>query len=338
MSFMIDMQNGLRTYRPTLENYIYYSSNLKTQVDAWIKGVKDGNVSRALLIVGPPGTGKTTLGIAACQNIGADPNDIQEVNCANTRTLDDARTLLETLSYAPGRGDFRVLVLDEVHQMVENAQQAFLTPLEKLPGTTIVVACTTHPEKLMPAFRRRFYELKIGEYGDDEILEILDGLPKDPAKPLMAASIATIVKLAQGNPGRAIALAESNSNAGDNQEKLALELLVVDKFFEALLSQDTRRVFLMAQQVSEMNRKYFFDTLLKYLEVSWQYVHGLTPSISSKEGNFIQPLVTQLKFQNLSEDQNKLEKLKLFAKLHQDVLLLSEKPLPHIKSWSMRAH
>jgi len=331
---MSELINGLRTYRPDLNSYTFHSDQLAEQVAAWVAGVQDGSVSRALLITGASGLGKTTLGIAACVKLGAGSKDIEEINCASYRKLEDVRDLLDRLYYSPTEGDYRAIILDECHQMVDNAQQAMLTPLEKLPRTTIIVACSSDPEKLNPAFRRRFFELRLGEYSEDAILEILANLPMD----LKPATMATIVKLAGGNPGRAIALAESNPNSADKEKQnlLVQELLIIENFVAALFDGDRRKILLYAKMLREENRKVFFDKVLQYIEAAWQVASDLTPALPPKELDFIKKQVSGLNWQTLGEDKDIVSKRqKYLGKLHGDLVKLSEKPSVHLKSWAM---
>jgi DNA polymerase III delta prime subunit len=325
------LANGLRTYRPKLDQYVFCSADVKERVLSWVRGVPEGQVSRNLMITGGSGLGKTTLGIAVCQSLGAHPNDIQEINCASMRTLEDARNLVDTLNFSPVRGKYRVLILDECHQMVSNAQQAFLTPLEQLPASTIVVACTSNPEQLLPTFKRRFYEIKLSDYDEDAMIEILSGLPAE----LKPVTIATIVEVASGNPGRAIALAESNAYATEGQESpLLQEILVVENFFQALVENNTKKLFLYSQAVKDENRKLFFDKMLRYLEASWMVSAGLNPALSSKELLLIQTQVERLVWQGAVDLSAK--RMGFFSTLYAEFLSLSEKPTAHLKAWAMK--
>jgi DNA polymerase III delta prime subunit len=330
---MSELVNGLRTYRPDLDSYVFHSPQLAEQVNSWVKGVKDGSVSRALLLTGASGLGKTTLGIAACVKLGAVSQDIQEINCGTYRTLENARGLLDMLEYSPSHSDYRVLVLDECHQMVENAQQAFLTPLEKLPKSTIVVACTSQPQDLNPAFRRRFYELRLTEYDDDSILEILANLPIK----LKPAMMATIVQMAGGNPGRAIALAESNPNTEDKEKQNALikELLVIENFVASLFEADRKKILLHAKMLREENRKVFFEKVLQYLEGAWLVAGNLTPALPPKELAFIRDRVKGLQWPGLTPDQQAQKQQQYLGKVYNDMVKLSALSSYQLRAWAM---
>ena len=325
--------NGLRTYRPDFDHYTFCSEAFKTQIQAWIKGVPERQVSRNLMLTGASGLGKTTLALAACRKLGAHPSAIDEINCASMRTLEDARGLLTPLNFAPSRGEYRVLVLDECHQMVQNAQQAFLTPLENLPLSTIVVACTSNPDLLLPAFKRRFFELRITDYDEDAIIEILSLLPVD----LKPVTIAMIVEVANGNPGRAIALAESNPNAEDQENALILEFQLVENLFQAIVEGNTLKIVLYCQQVKEETRKLFFEKILRYWEAAWMITVGLNPALPPKDQARIEANVKRMTWawKDITQDEIIRKRQEFFSKLYSEFVLLSEKSLLHLKAWAM---
>ena len=328
---MSDLANGLRTYRPDLDHYVFCSDAFAEQVQAWIRGVPEGKTSRNLLIVGDSGGGKTTLGLAAGGKLGAHPSDIREVNCASLRTLEDARAMLDPLNYSPSHGAFRVLILDEVHQMVANAQRAFLTPLENLPPTTIVVACSSQPELLLPEFKRRFFELRISEYSEDALIEILSSLPEK----LKPSLIAAIVSAAGGNPGRALALAENSSQVEGVENPLMQDLLLVENFYQALIEGNYVKIALYAQQVKEDNRKLFFEKILRFLEASWMVSTGLAPALPPKDLVRVEGNVARLVWTGLRPEENQIKRKQFFGGLYGDFVGLSEKPLAHLKAWAM---
>lgn len=322
MQDTVELKNGLRTYRPSLDRYIFCSPSIESQVQQWIEGVRNGKASRNLMLTGPTGHGKTTLALAACQALGAVERDILEVNCANFRTLDDARGLIETsLSFAPVGGNYRVLILDEVHQMVANAQQAFLTPLEQLSDHTLVIACTTHPEQLAPAFRGRFYEIKLQTYTEEQILEILENLPELTIKPKQKVLIA---QLAMGNPRRAIALAEAGLD--ENQEEVVRqEVMATDHFLAGLLAQDNKVMYLSTKLINQENKATFFEKTLRNLDAAYQMKLGLMPVLPRGELLALQELLKKYPWNGQA-----------LAEIYAELLQVSTESPQALKIWVLK--
>src|SRR6266699_5317590 len=82
----------------------------------------------AVLVVGPPGCGKTTLGMAFADELPGTLHHISSQKC-DVAALDRLNDLCH---YYPSRGRFHVVLVDEADQMTEKAQ---LQLLSRLDGT-----------------------------------------------------------------------------------------------------------------------------------------------------------------------------------------------------------
>lgn len=327
---MNDLSNGLRTYRPDLSHYVFSNEVIRSSVLSWVEGVRSGSASRALLLTGDSGLGKTTLAYAVSKELGVDPKDISEINCGNTRTLDDARELINRMSMMPMNGPFRVLLLDECHQLVANAQSAFLTPIEGLPPTTLLIACTSNPELLLYPFRSRFYEIKLGAYGENEILDIITQLPIE-IPPSVQVQIA---QFANGNARRAIDLVERNLAGANNEitetmaQELQKELQSVESFFEALLTNDKKLMFLQTAYITTQNKQFFFDRMYRLLEGTWSILSDLKPALSASDKSLVTKILS-------SRSGDSALNASSIAKIHWDLLSIQDKPPSYLKSWIM---
>ena len=139
-----------------------------------------GEIPRAILIRGPYGCGKTTLGhiIAAYVQKIADPffegkPDVHEVNGANYRKIENMRTLSEEAKSYPMLGTYHVIILDECHKLTGDAQDVLLKELEVPVSPTIWILCTTDPEAINEGVVARCFPLDVEGMEAEQIHELL---------------------------------------------------------------------------------------------------------------------------------------------------------------------
>ncbi|HYA35823.1 MAG TPA: AAA family ATPase, partial [Candidatus Binataceae bacterium] len=118
------------------------------------EALKRGRIAHAFLFTGIRGVGKTTAAriLARCLNCEKGPTsepcgecpacveiragralDVSEIDGATYRKIDDARAIIENLSYRPARDRFKIYIIDEAHQLTDQAFNALLKTLEEPP-------------------------------------------------------------------------------------------------------------------------------------------------------------------------------------------------------------
>jgi energy-coupling factor transporter ATP-binding protein EcfA2 len=80
----------------------------------------------AVLLVGPPGCGKTTLAMAFAEELPGTFHHVSSQKC-DVAALDQ---LTDLLAYYPSRGKFHVVKVDEADQMTDKAQLQLLSKLD----------------------------------------------------------------------------------------------------------------------------------------------------------------------------------------------------------------
>ncbi|HXD90682.1 MAG TPA: DNA polymerase III subunit gamma/tau, partial [Candidatus Binataceae bacterium] len=86
---------------------------------------------------------------AACIEIrGGGALDTVEIDGATYRKIDDARAIIENLGYRPARDRFKIYIIDEAHQLTDQAFNALLKTLEEPPPHVKFILATTEPQKM----------------------------------------------------------------------------------------------------------------------------------------------------------------------------------------------
>ncbi len=125
------------------------------------------------LLTGKSGCGKTTSGRLLGPELGAKPHAVIEINCSNYNKVEDARRLLQQINFRVPGSKVTVFLLEEVHRLTEDAQNALLTVLEEPPEHIYFILCTTEPEKLLPTVRQRAMEYRFAALQPEAIMDVL---------------------------------------------------------------------------------------------------------------------------------------------------------------------
>jgi DNA polymerase III, delta subunit len=138
-----------------------------------------GEVSRAMMFIGPPGTGKTTLAHIIAREIqgwefsAEDTPDVIDVNAANFRKIEDIRNLVDQTQTVPFVGKYRVIILDEAQQITKDAQNLLLKPFEEPNSANVWVICTTDPQKIIDAIKTRCSTYQLTRLSKKNIHDLL---------------------------------------------------------------------------------------------------------------------------------------------------------------------
>ncbi|UEG50336.1 DNA polymerase III subunit gamma/tau [Ferruginibacter lapsinanis] len=163
-----------RKYRPQNFNTVVGQSHITTTLK---NAIKNNQLAHAFLFCGPRGVGKTTCArILAktinCENQTKDGEacntcnscvsfdagtslNIHELDAASNNSVDDIRSLVEQVRFAPQAGKYKVYIVDEVHMLSSSAFNAFLKTLEEPPPYAIFILATTEKHKILPTILSR---------------------------------------------------------------------------------------------------------------------------------------------------------------------------------------
>ena len=152
--------------------------------------------------------------------------------------VDDARAAVRFLTFTSAEGGWRCVVLDGIERVDNLAvPNILLKTLEEPPPRTVLLMTSSAPDRLLPTIRSRCRRLDLHPLDGAAMAGLLGGwLPE-----LAVEQRATLARIAEGAPGRALTLA-----AG---EGLALQELV-EQVLNALPGLEPRQIMAVANQIA----------------------------------------------------------------------------------------
>jgi len=117
--------------------------------------------------------------------------------------IDDIRAVVRFFKLTAGEGGWRLAVIDGADTMNPSAANAILKVLEEPPANSLLLLVAHNPGRLLPTIRSRCRKLNLRPLAEEQVTALLAGyLPE-----LAAADAVALAQLADGSPGRALALA-----------------------------------------------------------------------------------------------------------------------------------
>ncbi len=206
-----------RKYRPQNFSTVIGQSHITTTLK---NAINNNQLAHAFLFCGPRGVGKTTCARILAKTINCENKstageacnvcnscvsfdngssmNIHELDAASNNSVDDIRSLVEQVRFAPQAGDYKVYIVDEVHMLSAAAFNAFLKTLEEPPPYAIFILATTEKHKILPTILSR---CQIFDFKRITINDTVDHLREICDKELIVAEKAALHMIAQKSEG-----------------------------------------------------------------------------------------------------------------------------------------
>ena len=151
--------------------------------------------------VTPDGTCPSCVEITAGNSV-----DVQEIDAASNRGIDEIRELREAVRYLPARDRYKIFIIDEAHMLTTEAFNALLKTLEEPPPRSLFMLATTEPHKLPPTIQSRcqHFAFRLLDYG--EIYARLRAVVADEKVDADEGSVSTLAQAAEGSMRDALSL------------------------------------------------------------------------------------------------------------------------------------
>src|SRR5690349_5511074 len=266
-----------RKYRPQTFDTVIGQTHITTTLK---NAIKNNQLAHAFLFCGPRGVGKTTCArILAktinCENRTADGEacnkcqscvsfdngtsfNIHELDAASNNSVDDIRTLVEQVRFAPQAGKYKVYIVDEVHMLSAAAFNAFLKTLEEPPPYAIFILATTEKHKIIPTILSRCQIFDFKRITTNDTVEHLEDIVKKEDINAEKSALQIIAQKSEGCMRDALSILDkivSFTNGEVNYQNTLEHLNILDddyyfKLLDNLLQQDIGAAMLLYDEIN----------------------------------------------------------------------------------------
>src|SRR6201994_4751669 len=205
-----------RKYRPQSVDDVLNQDHIKTTLR---NAIEQNRIAHGYIFSGQRGTGKTTTAriVALCLNCEKGPTDkpcgvcascleiaaggsvdVIEIDAASNRGINEMRELRENVRYQPQRDRFKIFIIDEAHQITNEAFNALLKTIEEPPPWAVFVLCTTEAHKIPTTIASRCQQFSFRSVDYAEIVSRMEWVCQQEG---IEADNETLSVLAQAGEG-----------------------------------------------------------------------------------------------------------------------------------------
>ena len=281
-----------RKYRPQSFADVVNQEHVKNTLE---NAIAQHRIAHGYIFSGQRGTGKTTIAriLARCLNCIQGPTatpcgvcasckeitaggtvDVIEIDAASNRGINEMRELRENVRYQPARDRYKIFIIDEAHQITNEAFNALLKTIEEPPPWAVFVLCTTESHKIPATIASRCQHFSFRSVDFEDLIQRMawicqqEGIEADPeALAILAAAGEGSVRDSLSALDQAIACCGAKLDAAEVRALLgAFSLESLEKVTQALAAGDSRSMLEVVDELERngQNLQHFSRELSRY--------------------------------------------------------------------------
>ena len=202
------------------------------------KAISSGRIAHAYLFCGTRGVGKTTSARIFAAAINAPEGetdlanvreaifrgedlDVQELDGASNRGINEAKEVIARSVIAPLGGRKRICIIDEVHMLTREAFNALLKTMEEPPAHAMFILCTTDPEKVPTTILSRCQRYDFRPVSRERLTDHLQDVLQQEGVQAEMEALALVAEAGRGSVRDALSLLDRVLSADAESVTLA---------------------------------------------------------------------------------------------------------------------
>jgi len=281
-----------RKYRPQTFADVVNQEHVKTTLE---NAIAQNRIAHGYIFSGQRGTGKTTVArilarclncvngptnqpcgeCASCREIAAGGSvDVIEIDAASNRGINEMRELRENVRYQPARDRYKVFIIDEAHQITNEAFNALLKTIEEPPAWAVFMLCTTEAHKIPATIASRCQHFSFRSVEFDELVARIAWICEQEGIHADAEALSVLAQAGEGSVrdslsalDQAIACCGDTLQAADVRGLLgAFSLDALGQVSQALLDGAAPRMLDVVNELERngQNLQHFSRELARY--------------------------------------------------------------------------